>query len=1183
MATSTWNDSRAVAGANSSSSLTAGLWKILHVLGSLKITVTMFALGIVILFVGTLAQDEQTLVDVKNDYFNAWISYIAPDVFLPITIFGKHGASSVLIPFPGGATIGFILLVNLIAAKLTRFHMQAKGGKLIAGLFFCVLGSILMGLIVVGAHRGDGLQGEPPFSYDFLWTLCQLSVWLLTVGNIAWVVMWSPKKRLIRVLSWILLAILLLCSVLVGMEQFRIPDPGLRITWQLAKSLIVGIVLLIGLIFLFGSRGGNVLIHLGVGLLMLGQFIFGDQQVEERITLFEGESTRVAYQLDRVELAFLESVDDAEDRVVSIDGPFLERAVGSDQPLKDAALPVDVIVKEWFSNHDIVPIQGAQKNLATAGAGLRFKAVSRPKFSAAQSEQVNLAGAYVTFLDKKSGSELGTYLVTQFLHDPNVTRKLVPEPLEVDGKKYQVQFRFKNSVKQYLITLDNVQRENYSGSMTPRDFSSDVRIMDESEGSEQKGHIWMNNPMRFRGESFYQSSYGSAEQSGIGKESTTLQVVTNAGWLIPYVSCVICGLGMLVHFGETFVRFAGRYERRKATTIDRKYLLIGAVAALVPLLYFVSKAMPPRYARDQFRWADAGKLPMMHEGRIKPLDTVARNLLLAASNRSKLYDKDDNVITATEWLVASMANADWTKEIGCIRIDAQEVLDEIGLKRREGHRYSFAEVSEKIGDVRAKLQRLDPNDREKWSFVDNKMAELSNRFGILEVLRIAYQPLVPRIPEEQDESSTKKFWKEIQELEQLVRAIEKEAPPAIIPPTQGPQDLTNVHTQWQAYGPAYFHAFEKKLEGVEIDRSAINKFAEMLIAVQEKNATDFNSALREYRSVVDKQAPDPKKLSKASWEAWYNRTDMITICIVMYLTAALVTLKGYLYWFQGFRTIGFWMAMATFGLHTIAIAMRIYLSDRPPVVNLYSSAVFIGWSVLLFGLVIEKLFAIGIGTLTGSTFGFLSLLVANGLDTSDTMPVLQAVLDTQFWLATHVTCITLGYGATFFAGAIGIVYLSVRIFVPQEKAGVYGKAEIEAIIDRIGYGVICFALFFSFIGTVLGGLWGDDSWGRFWGWDPKENGALMIVLWNALLIHARWDKVVRGRGFALLSVVGNIVTAWSWFGTNQLGIGLHSYGFNKSVLYWLAGFVVSQLIIVFFGWIFSGSSGPQTPAKTAAE
>jgi hypothetical protein len=113
------------------------------------------------------------------------------------------------------------------------------------------------------------------------------------------------------------------------------------------------------------------------------------------------------------------------------------------------------------------------------------------------------------------------------------------------------------------------------------------------------------------------------------------------------------------------------------------------------------------------------------------------------------------------------------------------------------------------------------------------------------------------------------------------------------------------------------------------------------------------------------------------------------------------------------------------------------------------------------------------------------------------------------------------------------------------------------------------------IGTVLGGLWADDSWGRFWGWDPKENGALMIVLWNAIVLHARWDKLVRERGFALLCIGGNIITAWSWFGTNQLGIGLHSYGFTSSVLLLLAGFVSSQLLIIFFGWLLT--IGGRTP------
>jgi ABC-type transport system involved in cytochrome c biogenesis permease subunit len=117
-------------------------------------------------------------------------------------------------------------------------------------------------------------------------------------------------------------------------------------------------------------------------------------------------------------------------------------------------------------------------------------------------------------------------------------------------------------------------------------------------------------------------------------------------------------------------------------------------------------------------------------------------------------------------------------------------------------------------------------------------------------------------------------------------------------------------------------------------------------------------------------------------------------------------------------------------------------------------------------------------------------------------------------------------------------------------------------LARMIYGIVCFAIFFSFWGTVLGGLWADDSWGRFWGWDPKENGALMIVLWNALVLHARWDGMVKDKGLAALAVAGNIAVSWSWFGVNQLGAGLHSYGFTEGVALALALFVVSQVAVV---------------------
>jgi ABC-type transport system involved in cytochrome c biogenesis permease subunit len=275
-----------------------------------------------------------------------------------------------------------------------------------------------------------------------------------------------------------------------------------------------------------------------------------------------------------------------------------------------------------------------------------------------------------------------------------------------------------------------------------------------------------------------------------------------------------------------------------------------------------------------------------------------------------------------------------------------------------------------------------------------------------------------------------------------------------------------------------------------------------------------------------------------------------------------------------------WLLLATLVVHTFAIVARIYLTGRPPVVNLYSSAIFIGWGCVLAGLGLEALFRMGIGNLVAGIAGGLSMGVAYGLDTGDTMHVLQAVLDTQFWLSTHVVTVTLGYGATFLAGLLGTCAIVHRIWVERIRPGLAGAtaANVQDRLYRMSYGVVCFALFFSFIGTVLGGLWADDSWGRFWGWDPKENGALMIVLWNAAVLHARWDRWIGQRGFALFTLGGNIVTAWSWFGTNQLGIGLHSYGFTSGVLMLLGGYVLSQLVLIAFGWLLIRDRNLNLPA-----
>jgi ABC-type transport system involved in cytochrome c biogenesis permease subunit len=234
-----------------------------------------------------------------------------------------------------------------------------------------------------------------------------------------------------------------------------------------------------------------------------------------------------------------------------------------------------------------------------------------------------------------------------------------------------------------------------------------------------------------------------------------------------------------------------------------------------------------------------------------------------------------------------------------------------------------------------------------------------------------------------------------------------------------------------------------------------------------------------------------------------------------------------------------------------------WLEGRPPVTNLYSSALFVGWGSVGLCLILERIYKNGIGSVTAGIAGFCTLLIAHHLALSgDTLEMMRAVLDSNFWLATHVVVVTTGYAATFLSGFLAIVYIVRGVFTRS-----LDKATADTLA-RMVYGIVCFALFFSFVGTVLGGIWADQSWGRFWGWDPKENGAIIIVLWNALVLHARWGGLVRERGLLNLAIVGNIVTSWSWFGTNMLGIGLHSYGFTEAAFVALIAFVASQLVLI---------------------
>src|SRR5262245_47915194 len=197
------------------------------------------------------------------------------------------------------------------------------------------------------------------------------------------------------------------------------------------------------------------------------------------------------------------------------------------------------------------PVKAGEENPATAGDGLRFLSERRDEVSGADPNQsVDMPAAYITFKRKDNGESLGTYLVSTWWSDYWISRFVErPQKVEVDGKTYEVFLRFQRSYKPYTITLKEFRHDLYPGTEIPKNFSSRVELNDPSAGVQREALIYMNEPMRHAGETFYQSGWIP------GDKGTILQVVYNPGAILPYISCTLVTLGLLVHFGITLVGF----------------------------------------------------------------------------------------------------------------------------------------------------------------------------------------------------------------------------------------------------------------------------------------------------------------------------------------------------------------------------------------------------------------------------------------------------------------------------------------------------------------------------------------------------------------------------------------------------------------------------------------------------
>lgn len=1169
-------------------------WKVvvemLRPLASLKLTVASMAAAIFLILAGTLAQVDMVLPDVLEQYFRTPLAWIAPRVFFPresydhavLTIaqflskwnlardewLDPNSTPSVF-PFPGGFTIGAVMLVNLLAAHLLRFKMRARGARLIGGLAVILVGALVTWLVIASGSNNQGIQDLPMFSWATVWTGFKISLAILWGATIFGLLKTDASRPIERIGLGALAA--LLGVTVAGLYYYgdaaMLGDASMRILWQLGKAGFASLVLLAGCVLLFQKRAGIVLLHAGIALMLINEIVVYELHVEGSMQIHEGQTVNYAHDLRTVELAVVDPSGDEVDDVVVVPKSRLNKG----ERISDPALPFDIEVVDFQQNSKLRRAKPGEANKADAGSGLKFIAENeRAGVGVDTNSAIDYSAAYVQFLDKSSHQPLGTYLV-------GIQQSMdgVNEKVKVGDKTYEVSLRLKRHYKPYAVKLIDVRTDKYMGTNTPQNYSSDIRLVDPEQNVDRTAHIWMNNPLRYAGETFYQS--GAPE----GTDITILSIVSNSGWMIPYVACVIVLVGMLAQFTLTLTRFL---DRRRAI-IDPASVQVPAslskfakhtpkkrpievaqsapsmVDWLVPCIVVglaammvASSAKPKRTAANQPDFQAFGKLPVMFQGRIKPMDTLARNSLRVISDSDSYVDTEGHRQPAIRWLLEVIADPRRVADERVVRIHNLEVLQIFGLDRRKGYRYSLNELRDHLPEFYKAVTAAHEVRPELQTAYDKKLIELEHRLRVFQTLVAAFDP-----PNIRGDQSPQEMLEMLQRHDAMLKEI---GPPLAIPPADGAG-------RWEPFSQAHVRAELTKAVLQKDPGEAITDFSNAIASYAEDKPQEFNAEVKKYQAWLAEHPPEKLNAKKVDFEVFFNSARLYFWSTWLYVVAFGLAALAWLGWSRPLNRAAFWLLVFTFGLHTAALAGRIYISGRPPVTNLYSSAVFIGWASVGLGLILERIYRLGIGSVVAAVAGFATLVIAEGVPgiggglggDGDTFTVMQAVLDTNFWLATHVTCITFGYATTYVAGLLGVIYILGGVLSTSLKP------RIAADLARMIYGAVCFAIFFSFVGTVLGGLWADDSWGRFWGWDPKENGALIIVLWNALVLHARWDGMVKDRGMAVLAVLGNICVSWSWFGVNQLSVGLHSYGFTEGIALALVTFVGSQLLIAGLGMI----------------
>ncbi len=631
----------------------------------------------------------------------------------------------------------------------------------------------------------------------------------------------------------------------------------------------------------------------------------------------------------------------------------------------------------------------------------------------------------------------------------------------------------------FQVTLDDFQIDRHPGTMRPAMFRSKVRITDPATQQAFAAEIWMNNPLHHQGYTLFQSSY----QQEQGREASIFSVSRDPGQGIAFVGYGLLVVGMCLVLGTRMVahrraRQAKELARAAGAGLGR------AVAVLVLVAAFGGSAS----AADTVE--SLRRLPVQHDGRVMPLDTLAREAVKNVTGSSALHG-EDQVATMAQWLTSPEAAA----RVQVIRLPGQEFAAAIGMAGQD-----FMSLEQLVGN-QAALRLI--------SQAHEMAQQEQRRTGLLA---------------DAEALEGRALW--------MQRVVNGEA---VLPV---PCDEGHAAGAWHAPTPPGSAALLTLATGPRLAGW-----------------------------------PSPGDIER---EITYNRARPARLAWLVLALSLVLSLAAWRRRSRALDVSAFAALAAGFGLMTWGIATRWAIGDRIPAANMYESMLFLAWGVGLFAVVAFAVIRSRLLVVNASAMSALAMLLIDLLPMDGFIHPVPPVLAGTPWLAIHVPLTMVGYSVLALALFIAHLQLAYTAFAPR-------RTEMIGKMYDLLYWYVHVGNILLLAGILTGSIWAAESWGRYWGWDPKEVWSLVAFLAYMAILHGKVEGLIGRFGVAATSIVAFQTILMTYLGVNYvLGTGLHSYGFGDSpIVTWMIAAALVEVAFVGGCWL-KYRSAHSAPVPAAA-